>query len=114
MSDTVICKNKRCLKEIDAGFRFCPHCGADQRRTRRANGEGCIYTLPNGKYKLDCVIGYDVDDLGKLIPQRDTEKTCLPHALRCVGDLRGLARLRVPQQVSEREAGHCPPPRSAA
>ncbi len=75
MSDTVICKNKRCLKEIDAGFRFCPHCGADQRRTRRtrrANGEGCIYALPNGKYKLDCVIGYDVDDLGKLIPQRVT------------------------------------------
>ena len=75
MSDTVICKNKRCLKEIDAAFRFCPYCGADQRRTRRtrrANGEGCIYALPNGKYKLDCVIGYDVDDLGKLIPQRVT------------------------------------------
>lgn len=75
MSDSKICVNKRCQKAINPDFKYCSYCGADQtrkRRTRRANGEGCIYTLPNGKYKLDCVIGYDVDDTGKLIPQRVT------------------------------------------
>lgn len=101
MESLKICNNKRCQKEIVSEYKYCPYCGADQtrrRRTRRANGEGCIYALPNGKYKLDCVIGYDVDDAGKLIPQRITGTyTTRKAALEALSKLKERKRAEIAQ-----------------
>ena len=61
----MICR--RCKKEApDAPY--CCFCGfkQDTVRHRRGNGQGCIYKLPNGKYKLIMTIGYSVDESGNL------------------------------------------------
>lgn len=71
----MICKNKRCQKELPDEFKFCPYCGRDQRqkqRTRRANGEGSIYQTPDGRWRVDLVVKYSVDEKGNLRSVRAT------------------------------------------
>lgn len=48
---------------------FCGACGwkqekAPPRRTKRGNGQGCVYTLPSGKYKAVVILGYYTDENG--------------------------------------------------
>ena len=45
MSDTVICKNKRCLKEIDAAYTDADRDGWDSEAARRF--EKLTQTLPD-------------------------------------------------------------------
>lgn len=50
----MICINRRCQKEIEDGFAFCPHCGKSQTpapklRGKRPNGSGTVYKLSDGK-----------------------------------------------------------------
>lgn len=68
----MICRNKKCAKEILEGSLYCNWCGwkqvSEPRSTkRRGNGEGSIYRLSNGKYRAEVVLGYYnvVDENGK-------------------------------------------------
>lgn len=60
---------KRCGAVLPEAANYCPICGrAVNRRTgtkRRGNGQGCVYQLPNGKYKAEVTTGYYLDDDGK-------------------------------------------------
>lgn len=65
----MLCTNPRCKKEYDDAYKYCPFCGraAKQKsRTRRANGEGSIYQLEDGRWRADIVVKYDVNERGKL------------------------------------------------
>lgn len=56
----------KCKKPLPENAVFCPSCGRKQTREKkkrtRANGQGSVYRLPNGKYRAEKVIGW------KLIP----------------------------------------------
>ncbi|MCL2695547.1 MAG: site-specific integrase [Clostridiales bacterium] len=70
----MICLNKKCNKEIDQQDRFCRYCGKKQEQTikrSRANGQGTVYKLPNGKWRAAKTIGYEsFNDDGKLKKKR--------------------------------------------
>ncbi|WP_306574543.1 tyrosine-type recombinase/integrase [Anaerotruncus massiliensis (ex Togo et al. 2019)] len=58
----------KCKKEIPDESVFCLHCGweqskrAPQRKTKsRGNGTGSIYQLPDGRYKVEVVLGWEAD-----------------------------------------------------
>jgi integrase len=63
------CINKSCHIEIPEGAAFCFSCGRKQVREKRkrvrANGEGCVYQLPNMKYRAVRELGTYLDDKGK-------------------------------------------------
>lgn len=54
----------KCEKEIPEGSIYCNWCGKKQIRESnkgkkvRGNGTGTVYRLPNGKYKIELVLGY--------------------------------------------------------
>ena len=60
---------RKCQKEIQDDFVYCPWCGAkqEQERTRkkRGNGQGSVYQLQNRKWVAQRVWGYYTDDDGK-------------------------------------------------
>ena len=58
----------KCKGETPDGSAYCLHCGWDQskpptqRKTKsRGNGTGSIYQLPDGRYKVEVVLGWEVD-----------------------------------------------------
>ena len=63
-------KCRKCKEELPAGAKFCPFCGAkqnvDQRPKGRGNGTGSVYKLPNGTWIAIRVMGYTVDESGKM------------------------------------------------
>ena len=63
-------KCRKCKEELPAGAKFCPACGAkqdiDQKPKGRGNGTGSVYKLPNGTWIAIRVIGYSVDEAGKM------------------------------------------------
>lgn len=63
-------KCRKCKEELPAGAKFCPACGAkqdiDQKPKGRGNGTGSVYKLPNGTWIAIRVIGYTVDEAGKM------------------------------------------------
>lgn len=54
----------KCKAPLPDGAVFCPLCGrkqtVDKHRRQRGNGEGTVYKLPNGKYRAEKVVGWDV------------------------------------------------------
>ena len=47
---------------------YCCFCGKKQdvpdQKKKRGNGQGCVYKLPNGKYKAVVTLGWYMDDAG--------------------------------------------------
>lgn len=56
----MICK--KCGYELSDDYSFCPMCGRavvkKHVKKQRGNGQGSVYTLPNGKYKAVYITGY--------------------------------------------------------
>ena len=67
---------RKCKKDIPDGSRFCNHCGSKQdyekATKKRGNGQGCVYRMPNGKWKAEVTLGYDEAD-GKLKRKKATK-----------------------------------------
>lgn len=77
---SVIMNCKKCKMKIPDESIFCLHCGAKQtgdpparRPKSRGNGQGCVYKLPSGKYKVEVVLGYYTDENGKRQKKRRTK-----------------------------------------
>ena len=54
-----------CRSELPDGARFCPRCGRRLEKPPRApkargNGQGSVYRLPNGKWRAERTIGYEI------------------------------------------------------
>lgn len=63
-----LCINPKCRAELPVGANYCPRCGKKQapspRHKRvRANGQGTVYKLPNGKWRAEKTLGYKVEPL---------------------------------------------------
>lgn len=60
---------KKCGAFLPEGANFCPACGravvVKHAPKKRGNGQGCVYQLPNGKYKAEVTVGYYLDEAGK-------------------------------------------------
>lgn len=57
---------RKCKREIPDDAVYCPYCRIKQAACAhnvksRGNGTGTIYKLPNGKYKVEVVLGYYMD-----------------------------------------------------
>ena len=67
---------RKCKKDITDGSKFCNWCGAKQdyekASKKRGNGQGCVYRMPNGKWKAEVTLGYDEAD-GKLKRKKATK-----------------------------------------
>ena len=67
---------RKCKKDIPDGSKFCNFCGAKQdyekASKKRGNGQGCVYRMPNGKWKAEVTLGYDDVD-GKLKRKKATK-----------------------------------------
>lgn len=63
-------KCRKCKQEIMDTSKFCAYCGTKQsidRKTKsRGNGTGSVYRLPNGTWIAIRVLGYPVDESGKM------------------------------------------------
>lgn len=63
-------KCRKCKQEIMDMSKFCSFCGAkqciDRRPKSRGNGTGSVYKLPNGTWIAIRVLGYPVDEFGKM------------------------------------------------
>ena len=98
------CINKRCKKQLPEGAKFCPWCGKSQskHRTRRSNGEGCVYQLPNGKWRVDITIQHRlVGEDNQIVRDRATGTfSTKTDALAAIPELRA-AKL---QQIAEAAA----------
>ena len=71
------CINRRCGREYDEGFRFCPHCGSsavspERGKKKRGNGQGTVYKMPNGKYRAEVTVCYYLEN-GDLKRKRKTK-----------------------------------------
>ena len=66
----MLCKNKRCGRDIQSDAKFCPYCGrlqTDKHRMRRSNGEGSIFQMPDKRWKAEIIVAYEIDGIsGKL------------------------------------------------
>jgi integrase len=55
-----------CSRELPDGAAFCAFCGKKQikkaKTTKRANGEGSVRKMPNGKWRAEVVLWYYWDD----------------------------------------------------
>lgn len=73
----MICR--RCKRDIDDSFKFCPFCGRSTENTRQAkkrgNGQGTVVQLPNGRWKAIVVAASYVAEDGK-IKRHVRTKTC--------------------------------------
>lgn len=74
---------RKCHAEIPDNSVFCNLCGVKQtvqkkKTKKRANGQGTVYPLPNGKYKAVVILGYYMED-GKL-KKRTASKVCTKKA----------------------------------
>ena len=60
---------KRCEKELDPAWRFCPWCGRqaviDHTPKKRGNGQGTVYKMPNGKYMAKVILSSWINEDGK-------------------------------------------------
>lgn len=60
---------RKCGAELPREAKFCHLCGVKQahknNKRSRGNGQGCVYKLPNGKYKAVIILGYYKDENGK-------------------------------------------------
>ena len=67
---------RKCKKEIAEGSKFCNFCGTKQiyekSSKKRGNGQGCVYKMPDGTWKLEVTLGYDEID-GKMKRKRTTK-----------------------------------------
>ena len=67
---------RKCKKDIPDGSKFCNYCGTKQdyekSTKKRGNGQGCVYRMPDGKWKVEVTLGYDEAD-GKLKRKRMTK-----------------------------------------
>jgi len=67
---------RKCKKDIPNGSKFCNFCGTKQdyekASKKRGNGQGCVYRMPNGKWKAEVTLGYDEAD-GKLKRKKATK-----------------------------------------
>ena len=67
---------RKCKKDIPDGSKFCNYCGTKQdyekASKKRGNGQGCVYRMPNGKWKAEVTLGYDEED-GKLKRKKATK-----------------------------------------
>ena len=67
---------RKCKKDIPDGSKFCNYCGTKQdyekSTKKRGNGQGCVYRMPDGKWKVEVTLGYDEAD-GKLKRKRTTK-----------------------------------------
>ena len=57
---------RKCKKEIPEESKFCLFCGASQaapkkKAKQRGNGQGSVYKLPSGSYRLEITLGYTLD-----------------------------------------------------
>lgn len=78
----MICKNKKCAREIPDAAKYCPWCGKKQEETKhkpksRANGLGTVYRLPEGKWMAVKTVGWITDPLPK-----DASPDTKPHRRR--------------------------------
>ena len=67
---------RKCKKDIPEGSKFCNYCGTKQSyekaSKKRGNGQGCVYRMPNGKWKAEVTLGYDEAE-GKLKRKKATK-----------------------------------------
>ena len=67
---------RKCKKDILDGSKFCNFCGTKQEYSKsnkkRGNGQGCVYRMPNGKWKAEVTLGYDEVD-GKVKRKKATK-----------------------------------------
>ena len=68
---------RKCNKEIADGSAFCNWCGTKQEQKkksvkRKGNGQGTVYQLKNGKWRVDVVLGYYIGADGKRHTHRAT------------------------------------------
>ena len=60
----MICINPKCRAELPSDAAYCLRCGRKQvrqpRRRLRANGQGTVYRLPNGKWRAEKTLGYKI------------------------------------------------------
>lgn len=70
----VLCR--KCKKDIADGSKFCNWCGTKQEYAKsskkRGNGQGCVYRMPDGRWKAEVTLGYDEVD-GKLKRKKVTK-----------------------------------------
>ncbi len=73
----MLCKNKRCGRDIQNDAKYCPYCGrlqTDKHRMRRSNGEGSIFQMPDKRWKAEIIVAYEIDGIsGKLRKVRRTK-----------------------------------------
>ncbi len=71
---------KKCKREIQEGFAFCPYCGkkiaADKKRPRRPNGAGSVCKV-SGKRKKPWLARVQVNDSRKTVGYYQTEAEAL-------------------------------------
>lgn len=69
--NTIICKNKKCKREINAEYKYCPFCGKSQsiqRHSRRPTGSGTITCRKDNKlYPYEVRLPAKVDFEGNVI-----------------------------------------------
>lgn len=63
---------KKCNGNIPDNSNFCMHCGFNQSKDtatskpkQRGNGQGSVYKLPNGKWRAEIVLGYQLGEDNK-------------------------------------------------
>lgn len=72
----MICKNKRCHRDIPEDAKFCPYCGKNQspgarRRRKRGNGEGTVYKRSDVKSTpWVALTPARMDELGRMKPEK--------------------------------------------
>lgn len=62
----MICINPKCAAGLPVDAQFCHRCGRKQAASKKhkrvhANGQGCVYRLPNGKWRAEKTLGYYLD-----------------------------------------------------
>lgn len=73
----MVCINKRCGRDIDDKYKYCPWCGKSQRETprrKRANGEGSVWKLPDGRWRGQVILKYELsEEVGKRLSRKKTK-----------------------------------------